>query len=63
MIVQVAPGARLAGRVQEIVLPAEALQSPPRSALGTPAVKAAGTVSSTTTLSASDGPLLVTVIV
>ena len=63
VIVQVAPGARLAGSAQWIVLPLEVEQSPPRSALGIPAVNAAGRMSSTTTVSASDGPLFVTVIV
>ena len=45
------------------MLPTEAVQSPPRSALGVPALNAAGTTSSSRTLSASDGPLLVTLIV
>src|SRR5712691_12492417 len=63
LIVQVTPGARLTGRLQWIVLPAELEQSPARSALGTPALTAAGTMSSTTRPSASDGPPLVTLIV
>jgi len=62
-IVQVAAGARLAGRLQAIVLPSEAVQSPPRSAVGPAAVKAAGTLSARRTVSASDGPWLVTRIV
>ena len=60
-MVQVVPTPRLAGSVQAMVLPTEPVQSPARSALGVPTVSAAGTTSSRATLSASDGPALLTV--
>src|SRR5439155_12796293 len=61
LIVQVDPGGRLAGRLQWIALPIEPEQSPARSAPGLPTLRAPGTRSSRTRLSASDGPLLVIV--
>src|SRR5258705_8451649 len=61
-IVHVAPAGRVVGRAQWMTLPTDVEQSPPRSALGLPALTATGTVSSTTRVSASDGPRLVTVI-